>query len=254
MAIVDVSQSVPTLMATIAIPNVPALPNSVQASAVAVAALPDASRVYVASVPSAQSSQVNISAVQGDGTTATYSYTWTGGHDLTPGVTVTVSGLPMAEDGFNGTYAITAVSGTSCNTQTCTFQAADTTVLSTQTAVTGVASNTSTIFSPQVTVVDVASNTVKSSFGIPGFPDATVVGSPYYAPICATTRFRFMMAAGGDSTRTYLSSCDGGNINIIDTSVDRYELNLPAPVGARAPIPPSVLNPPQNPVFLIAGP
>jgi hypothetical protein len=107
---------------------------------------------------------------------------------------------------------------------------------------------------PQITAVDVASNTIKSSFSTSGFPDATLAGTPYSAPICATTRFRFMMAAGGDSSRAYLSSCDGGNVNIVDTSVNRYVLNLAAPVGGRAPIPPSVLNPPQNPVFLIAGP
>jgi YVTN family beta-propeller protein len=107
---------------------------------------------------------------------------------------------------------------------------------------------------PQVTVIDASNNTVKSSIAVPGFPDATVVGSPYYAPVCATTRFRFMMAAGGDSSRAYLASCDGGNVNIIDTAVDHYILNLPVPVGTRPPIPPSALNPPQNPVFLIAGP
>jgi hypothetical protein len=63
-----------------------------------------------------------------------------------------------------------------------------------------------------------------------------------------------MMAAGGDSSRAYLSSCDGGNVNIIDTSNDTYIENLPAPIGSRTPIPPSPQNPPQNPVFLIAGP
>ncbi len=62
------------------------------------------------------------------------------------------------------------------------------------------------------------------------------------------------MAAGGDSSRAYLSSCDGGNVNIIDTSNDTYIENLPAPVGSRPPIPPNPLNPPQNPVFLFAGP
>ncbi len=64
-----------------------------------------------------------------------------------------------------------------------------------------------------------------------------------------------MMAAGGDSSRAYLSSCDGGNVDIIDTSNDTYIENLPAPVSnSRPPIPPNPLNPPQNPVFLFAGP
>jgi hypothetical protein len=43
-------------------------------------------------------------------------------------------------------------------------------------------------------------------------------------------------------------------VNIIDTSSDTYGLNLPAPVGSSPPIPPSLQNPPQNPVFLLAGP
>jgi len=63
-----------------------------------------------------------------------------------------------------------------------------------------------------------------------------------------------MMAAAGDSTRAYLSSCDGGNVNFIDTSNDTYIQNLPAPVGTRQTNPPGPVNLPQNPVFLFAGP
>jgi len=90
---------------------------------------------------------------------------------------------------------------------------------------------------PQVTVIDVASNTIKSYFAVPGFPA--------YDAFCATTRFRITMAAGGDSSRAYLASCDGGMVNIINTSSDSYILNLPAPIGSRTV--------PQNPVFLIPG-
>ena len=263
MKIVDVSQTPAQLLATISIPNVPGLPDAVSASAVAVTALPDGSRAYVASIPSsAQPSQANISAVQGDGTTATYTYTWTGGHDLTPGITVAVSGITSPNDGFNGTYAITAVTGSSCNqpAQVCTFQAANSTVLGTQTQVTGLASSTIDNLFPQVSVVNVSSNSITKTFGIPGFPDATNPNTPvYYSAVCAPptpyrATFRFMMAAGGDSSRAYLATCDGGNVNIIDTTSDSYILNLPAPVGTRPPIPPNPQNPPQNPVFLFAGP
>jgi DNA-binding beta-propeller fold protein YncE len=101
-------------------------------------------------------------------------------------------------------------------------------------------------FCPQVTVIDVASNTIKSSIAVPGFPA--------YDAFCASTRFRMTMAAGGDSSRAYLASCDGGMVNIIDTSNDSYIENLLAPVGVRPPIPPNLENLPQNPVFLFAGP
>jgi hypothetical protein len=62
------------------------------------------------------------------------------------------------------------------------------------------------------------------------------------------------MAAAGDSTKVYMSSCDGGGVNVIRTSDDTFVLNIPAPSSARSPIPPNVEPPSQNPVFLIAGP
>jgi DNA-binding beta-propeller fold protein YncE len=103
---------------------------------------------------------------------------------------------------------------------------------------------------PQVTAINTSGNTIKVSSPVPGFPGF----APYSAPICQTTPFRFSMAAGGDSSRVYLASCDAGNVNIIRTSDDTYLLNLPEPASARTPIPPSNQPPPQSPVFLIAGP
>lgn len=117
---------------------------------------------------------------------------------------------------------------------------------------------------PQVTVINATNNTIETpSIPIPGFPDATNPASLYYVPNCANTRdtvgplgsgFRFMMGAGGDSTRAYLSSCDGGMINIINTSTGAYLVNITAPIGIRPIIQPALQNPPMNPVFLIAGP
>ena len=248
MEIVDVSQSQPQPITTILMPSFALLPvgSSAPATAVAAAALPDGSRAYVASFAVLQS-QFNISSVTGDGTTATYAYTLAAGHDLTPGVSITVTGTGT---GFDGTFIVEAIlSGTTVCPGTC-FQAPNATS-GNGTAGSGTSSN---IF-PQVTVVDATSNTIKTTASVPGFPDATNPSTPqYYAPICATTRFRFTMAAGGDSSRAYLASCDGGMVNIIDTSNDTYIENLQAPIGARPPIPPSLLNPPQNPVFLFAGP
>jgi DNA-binding beta-propeller fold protein YncE len=249
MEIVDVSQSQPQSLATIPMPqftllNLP----PVNATAVAVAALPDGSRAYVASYATLPS-QVSISAVTGDGTNATYAYTLTAGQDLTAGVSVTVAGTQ--QNGFDGAFLVAGiVSGTSVCPGKC-FQVPNTTTLP---AMQVSASATGSNIFPQVTVVSVTSNTIKTTIPIPGFPDATLSGSLYYVPVCATTRFRFMMAAGGDSSRAYLSSCDGGAVNIIDTTTDTYTLNLPAPVSTRPPFQGYQENPPQNPVFLIAGP
>jgi DNA-binding beta-propeller fold protein YncE len=101
-------------------------------------------------------------------------------------------------------------------------------------------------FCPQVTVIDAASNTIKSKIAVPGFPAFDAFCSPSQSQ--RAPRFRIMMAAGGDSSRAYLASCDGGNVNFIDTSSDTYIMNLQAPIGSRLD------NPPQSPVFLIAGP
>ncbi len=246
MKIVGVSQSAPQLLSTIAIPPFALLnPPLVSATAVATAALPDGSKAYVASF-AVLPSQFNVSAVSGDGTTATYAYTLTAGHDLTPGVTVTVTTMTA---GFDGTFLVAAtLSGTTACPGTC-FQSPNTTN-GAGTAGSGTGSN---VF-PQVTVVDAKSYQIKSTIAIQGFPDATVMASQYYVPACASTRFRFMMAAGGDSSSAYLSSCDGGNVNIIDTSIDANNQMLTAPIGSRPPIPPSNFNPSQNPIFLFAGP
>ena len=105
---------------------------------------------------------------------------------------------------------------------------------------------------PQVTVINAASNTIKSSIALPGFPAYDAFCAPSSSQPSA--RFRIMMSAAGDSSAAYLSSCDAGSVNIIDTTTDTYSNTLLEPVGSRMPIPPSTLNPPQNPVFIFAGP
>jgi YVTN family beta-propeller protein len=254
MAIVDVTGPVPQPMATVPIPPFSLLNMaSVPATAVAAAALPDGNRAYVGSYATLPS-QVNISAVSGDGTTGTYAYTWTAGHDLTPGVTVTVTGTDTQQvSGFDGTYIVSAiVSGTTSCPGTCFQTSNPTDTKGTTYPVSGLGTG-SNLF-PQVSVVDVLSNFITKTIGLNGFPDATIqnlpngLPDPNYVPVCVNNRFRFMMAAGGDSLRAYLSSCDGGNVNIIDTSTDAYNGSLSAPPGSR------VNNPPQNPVFLFAGP
>ncbi len=245
MAVVDVTAQTPQLIQMVAIPaysllNLP----SVDAAATAVAALPDGSRAYVVSVPSSTDlvlpSQLTISSVSGDGTTATYTYTLTAGHDLIPGATITVTGTTT---GFDGTVQVSAVLSGTTNCPTTCFQAANANKTS-ATAVSGTAVGEN-IF-PQVVVVNASSNTIKTTVAVPPFLP--------YDPACTATRFRFAMAAAGDSSRAYMAACDGGNVNIIDTSTDTFIAALQAPGSIRPPVPPSTQQPPQNPVFRIAGP
>ena len=267
LTMLDISQSIPVILtgAPVAIPTVApstrgasdpcSLTATQQLNVVAVTALPDGSRAYVGSYASFEV-DVNISkaTLNSDGVHTTYTYTLQppGTLDLLPGMVITISNVDSTDinpknnppSDFDGTFTILSVGGG-------TFEVAN---APTDTYVSG-GSGAAPNICPQVTVINTVSDTIKTSFAIPGFPDATNQGNPaYYAAVCASTRFRFTMAAGGDSSRAYLASCDGGMVNIIDTSTDTYFLNLNAPIGTRPPIPPNPQNPPQNPVFLIAGP
>jgi hypothetical protein len=214
-------------------------------TAAAVAALPDGSRAYVGSYAEfTVTVTISNATLNSDGIHTTYTYSLQSPPtpptlDLLPGMVITISGVTSSgkpPSDFNGTFAILSVGGG-------TFEVANAPIDTYSSGGAGVAPN----ICPQVTVINATSNTIKT-------PQITIPGVPGYEPFCATTRFRFMMAAAGDSSRAYLSSCDGGNVNIIDTSNDTYIENLPAPIGSRPPIPPSPTNPPQNPVFLFAGP
>lgn len=262
LTIVDVSQSAPTQMATVAIPPfsvAPAGSPAVPATAIAVTSLPDGTRAYVTSVPSTPDmvlpTQATITSVRDDqGITATYAYTLNSGHDITPGVTLTISGLFSGGTEltvYEGTLQVSnVVSGTTdCPTGVC-FQIFNSNQLS-PTTVSGSATGEN-IF-PQVTLVNTKSNTATPTpIAIPGFASYDAFCAPTVNP--QAPRFRFLMAAGGDSSRVYLSSCDAGNVNVVDTTTESYIENAPTENSQRPPIPPSQENAPQNPTFMIAGP
>ncbi len=251
VTMLDISQSTPVVLTGAPIPIAPVLPSArVQGDVcstfspgavtpTAVAALPDGSRAYVGSYASFAVDVTISSPTSSDGVHTTYTYSLLPGTpDLLPGMIITIAGVNStgtSPSDFNGTFEILSVGGG-------TFEVANAPTDQYVSGGTGVAPN----ICPQVTVINVASNSVKPPIAVPGFAA--------YDALCSSTRFRFTMAAGGDSSRAYLSSCDGGIVNIIDTSSDSYILNLPEPVGTRTPIPPNPQNPPQNPIFLFAGP
>ena len=243
LTILDVSQAVPQVLKVVtgfpdfALQGLPSVP----AIAVAAAALPDETRAYVTTTsPSPLPTNISISSVQGDGATATYTYTLTSGHAVAPNMIITISGTAT---GFDGDVTVSAVlNGTGGCSGTC-FQAPNV-ITAPATAVTG--SGTGSNYFPQVTSIDTSSNTIRAT--------TSLAASPPFDSLCASTRFRYSMAAAGDSSRVYLATCDGGNVNIVRTSDDTFVLGLPEPASVRSPIPPNTQPPPQNPVFLIAGP
>ncbi len=96
----------------------------------------------------------------------------------------------------------------------------------------------------QVTVINAANATVRSTIALSTIP---AVCDP-------NTRFRLFTVASADSSRVYVGNCDAGSTAIIRTLDDTMVLNLAAPLSALPPPSPGSQPPPQNPVFVLAGP
>jgi DNA-binding beta-propeller fold protein YncE len=95
-----------------------------------------------------------------------------------------------------------------------------------------------------VTVINTADFTVKTTI-----PIASV------AAVCTVkTWAELSIAAAGDSSRVYVANCDAGNTAIIQTSTDTVLVEMTAPFSAQPPPTPGGTPPPQNPVFVLAGP
>ena len=129
----------------------------------------------------------------------------------------------------------------------------------------------------QVTVVNTATNSVRTL--VPTDPTPTnanamvaevdtvnvtgcTTSQTIPSPATASVRFRVFAAAAFDNTHVYISNCDAGGTNIIQTSNDtlvfdsttQKPLIIRAPASSFGPPNPSAPSPPQNPVFLVTGP
>jgi YVTN family beta-propeller protein len=140
---------------------------------------------------------------------------------------VSIAALPDGTRAYVGSYRFVPSSGALCS----------------QISVVNTSSNTIIAAIPLgSTTVDLANpnptgcNTAASILAIPPF-----------------ARFSVSLAASADSSRVYAANCDAGNTAILRTLDNVLVLNLPSPVSdfktANGSIPP-----PQNPVFILAGP
>lgn len=80
-----------------------------------------------------------------------------------------------------------------------------------------------------------------------------LVSVPVSSACAEQTWSDLSIAVAADYSRVYAANCDAGNIAIIQTSNDTLALNMPAPLSAQPPGP-NGSPPPQNPVFVLAGP
>jgi len=96
-----------------------------------------------------------------------------------------------------------------------------------------------------LSVINALNNTVSKTIS---FPPVSAVSA------CSGTRFRAFVAAAADGSKVYVSSCDAGATHVMRTSNNTLVLNLLSPPSANAPPSPGAQPPPQNPVFILAGP
>ncbi len=95
----------------------------------------------------------------------------------------------------------------------------------------------------KVTVINATDFTVKTTIPLTSVP-----------AVCAVkTWAELSVAAAADSSRVYVANCDAGDTAIIQTSNDTLLVQMPAPFSAQPP-PLGGTPPPQNPVFVLAGP
>jgi YVTN family beta-propeller protein len=96
----------------------------------------------------------------------------------------------------------------------------------------------------RVTVINAADFTVKKIIPLTSAP-----------AICAVkTWAELAVAAAADSSRIYVGNCDAEDTAIIQTSNETLLVQMPAPFSAQPPPMPGEPPPPQNPVFVVAGP
>lgn len=99
----------------------------------------------------------------------------------------------------------------------------------------------------QVTVVSAVDFKVKTTI-----PFMSVPALPAFCTV--KTWAELSVVAAADSSRVYVSNCDAGDTSVIQTSNDSLLAEMPAPFSAQPPPIKGGPPPPQNPVFLLAGP
>jgi hypothetical protein len=112
-----------------------------------------------------------------------------------------------------------------------------------------VLSSTSTN-TPVVSVINTSTHSVFSTINLPA---ATV--NPGAVSTCQAPGVHpFTMAAAGNSSRLYVTNCYAANTTVIDTVTNKKLLTMNSPTSAYSPLPGTPYPPPQNPVFVVAGP
>jgi YVTN family beta-propeller protein len=103
---------------------------------------------------------------------------------------------------------------------------------------------------PVITIIDTATSAFLGNINLP----AATVNPTAVASCQAQGVHPFSIAASGNSARLYVTNCFAGTTSIIDTSTNTQVLAVTSPASAYPPVSGSTFPPPENPVFVVAGP
>ncbi|MGE5072477.1 MAG: YncE family protein, partial [Anaerolineae bacterium] len=109
--------------------------------------------------------------------------------------------------------------------------------------------STSATNTPVLTALNPASETVTNIVALPA-----PTSNPAAVSLCQASRFPFSVAAAANSSRVYVTNCYAGSTTILDATTNVRILNLNSPTSAYAPVGSQTFPPPQNPVWVVAGP
>jgi YVTN family beta-propeller protein len=167
---------------------------------------------------------ISINAVSPSSAGAIYSYTLISGPAIRPGESIVVTGMTDAVN--NGTFTVAAANA-----------------------------GTFTVPNPSGIAASGQSGTgtavVEISTLNPTGCDVPGLGLP--TGVLGGVRFRFSSVASADSTKVFIGKCDSGSTAVIRTSDDTPVIDMAAPLST-VTAPNGGTPPPQNPVFVLAGP
>jgi DNA-binding beta-propeller fold protein YncE len=116
---------------------------------------------------------------------------------------------------------------------------------------------TATTLNSSLTVIRTSDNTVTKVIDLGTVDLTTLPVSPAPGALAAcqspSVRFPLSITSSGDSSRIYVANCFAGSTAVIRSSDDTLVLPLQAPVSAYTPVS-GQQPPPQNPVWVVAGP
>jgi hypothetical protein len=104
--------------------------------------------------------------------------------------------------------------------------------------------------SPVVTVINTTNNAIVKTINLP-----SATANPAAVTACQSPLVHpFSMATGGNSSRLYVADCFAATTSIIDASTNTLVLTMNSPTSAYPIVAGTAFPPPQNPVFVVAGP